>query len=89
MPKTFTLSVEPVIGAVYRHPYHLGTDEAVARRVAEYLFERCEARDGGRMRTVALKHDGHIVDVLDRAGWNSVSIWALINDPLPPVPYAD
>ncbi len=54
----FTLSIEPFDGAVYQHPYHLGTIEMVACEIAEEIFA---ARRN--IRTIALIRDRKIVDV--------------------------
>ncbi len=62
----FILSIEPFDGAVYRHPYHLGTIEMVACQIAEEIFA---ARRN--IRTIALIRDRKIVDVFD-GKWSSV-----------------
>lgn len=62
---TYTLSIEPIDGAVYQHPFHLGTIESVARRVAADVFY------APKMRTVALIFKGKIVDVFYGDNWHS------------------
>lgn len=34
----FTLSIEPVGGKAYQHGFHLGTDETIARQLAEEIY---------------------------------------------------
>lgn len=67
MPATYTLSIEPISGPTYQHPFHLGTIESVARQVAADLFH------APRMRTVALIINRKIVDVFD-GKWNSDAV---------------
>ena len=63
---TYTLSIEPVNGAAYQHPFHLGTDEAAARDcAANHVFY------APKMRTVALIFKGKIVDVFYGDKWHS------------------
>jgi hypothetical protein len=64
----FILSIEPVAGPTYRHGFHLGTDEAVARKFAEDVFGALP------VRTVALIRDQRIVDVFD-GHWDSSYWW--------------
>ena len=61
----FLLSLESLDGAVRRHGFHLGTQEGVARRIAEEAFGA--RRD---LRTVALMRDGRLFDTFD-GGWSS------------------
>ena len=35
---TFSLSIEPVIGKSFQYGFHLGTDEKLARQIAEEKF---------------------------------------------------
>lgn len=60
----FTLSVEPVEGATFVAGFHFGTDEAVARAMAE---ERFHGRNkfGMPTRTVALMVKGKLFDTFD------------------------
>jgi hypothetical protein len=67
---TYTLSIEPVNGTAYQHPYHLGTIESVARQVAADVFY------APKMRTVALIFKGKIVDVFYGDKWHSEIIEA-------------
>jgi hypothetical protein len=68
MPATYTLSIEPIDGESYQHPFHLGTIESVARQVAADLFY------APKMRTVALIFKGKIVDVFYGDEWHSAMI---------------
>jgi hypothetical protein len=70
----FVLSIEPTEGKTFVHGFHLGTDERLARKIAEETFT---ARNGAAInhpsmwtRTVALMRDGAIVDVFD-GRWKS------------------
>lgn len=70
---TFTLSIEPVGGSAFQHPYHLGTDERIAREFAEEIF-RNRVETGRPTVTVALIRDRRIVDVFD-GSWDSDRGW--------------
>ncbi len=59
MTSVFVLSIEFADGHVRQYGYHLGTDERLARQIAEEKFRAIKAT------TVALKRDGHIWDVFD------------------------
>lgn len=66
MAATYTLSIEPINGTAYQHPYHLGTIEAVARDcAANHIFH------APKMRTVALILNGKIFDVFYGDKWHS------------------
>jgi len=69
---TFTLSIEPTNGAAFQHGFHLGTDEAVARGIAEERFAGRNAY-GLHTRTVALVRNGRLFDVFDGA-WSSTVV---------------
>jgi hypothetical protein len=66
----FVLSIEPVEGSSFKHGFHLGTDERVARQIAIEMFD---ARNANAIptRTVALFRYGKMLDVYDGAGWTS------------------
>lgn len=70
-PSVFVLSIEPVEGETYQHGYHLGTDVALARKIAAEEFHRLNAT-GTWTRTVGLIRDAKLVDVYDGA-WSSQS----------------
>jgi hypothetical protein len=64
----FTLSIETTIHPAFQAPYHVGTDERIARQCAEETFQnRKWFADYGRVtiRTVALMRDGRVFDVFD------------------------
>jgi hypothetical protein len=67
---TFTLSIEPVDGATFQHPFHLGTIEDIARKLAEETFHGRNAY-GKHTITVALMRDRKIIDVFDGQWVNS------------------
>lgn len=64
MTEPFTLSIEPTEGATFTHGFHLGTDESLARQIAE---EKFHARNKAGMftRTVALMRRGKLVACYD------------------------
>ena len=64
MPATFSLLVETDAGP-YQHPYHLGTVESTARRIAEEVFRSHYPRKGQFVLSVALMHDGQLYDAFD------------------------
>ena len=76
---TFTLSIEPVEGRSFMHPYHLGTIESVARDCAVNIFKSRNsspyAKDHkGRcmtVRTVALIKEGKMFDCFMGDKWSS------------------
>jgi hypothetical protein len=74
----FILSIEPVAGPTYRHGFHLGTDEAVARQIAEETYRSLRRHPGTvcAVRTVALIRDERLVDVFD-GRWDSSYWWNL------------
>ena len=65
----FILSIETTAGQTFQHGYHLGTDERLARQIAE---EKFHMRVAARIPTVtvALMRAGKIVDVFD-GEWQS------------------
>ena len=68
---TFTLSIEETFGVCRQHGFHLGTIEAVARKVVEDKMAAFRTHDLPAI-TMALKQNGKIVDVLYRSGnWHS------------------
>jgi uncharacterized protein (UPF0254 family) len=66
-PEPFILSVEPCKGETYKHGYHLGTDEKVAKEFAQEVFKRVNTETG--CYTVALMRNGRIFDVFDGRDW--------------------
>lgn len=73
--QTFTMTIE-IAGRpqAIRHPYHLGTDEAVARQICLEKFEHGEVYHEGenhRIVTVGLHVGGELLDVIDGSGWDS------------------
>ena len=79
--KIFTLSVEPVEGETYQHPFHLGTQWELARTIAEERF-RATNHHRGLAKTVALKREGKIFDVFDGewASDRANRMWDEINE---------
>lgn len=69
-----TLSVEDTPFHSYQHPYHLGTDLALARKLAVEEFDRL-TRNRELVVTVALVQGAapraRIVDVWDGREWSS------------------
>lgn len=73
----FILSIEPVTGTVFQYGFHLGTDETVARSIAEEKFHARNLsplkndQHGNSMatRTVALIQCGKLIAVYDGAEW--------------------
>jgi hypothetical protein len=63
MPQPFILSVEPTGKPSVQHGFHLGTDERVARQIAEGVFHKNVTY--GPICTVALMRDRKIFDVYD------------------------
>lgn len=57
----YTLSIEPLEGKVYTHPYHLGTDLKIAKEIAETLFHNPFLQ----IRSMALTKDLKLVAVYD------------------------
>ena len=66
---TFTLSIEDTAGHSFQHGFHLGTDERLARQIAEEKFN-ARIKHGLPVVTVALIHDRKIVDVFDGTWFN-------------------
>jgi hypothetical protein len=60
----FTLSIEPTEGKSFQYGFHLGTDERLARQIAEEKFRE---RNGAGLwtRTVALIRERRMVDCFD------------------------
>jgi hypothetical protein len=66
----FTLSIEDQPGSSFRHPFHLGTIEQVARDCAERAyFDRVYS--GQPVVTVALIRDRKLFDCFDGFTWSS------------------
>lgn len=66
----FVLSIETSSGVSEQHPFHLGTDERLARQIA---VEKYNARvaNGLPVVTVALMRDGRMVDCYVGDRWAS------------------
>lgn len=71
MSAPFILSIEPTGKPAYVHGFHLGTDEAVARKIAEEMF-----RSRRYTCTVALIRDHKLVDVYDGAWASESTFWS-------------
>lgn len=54
---------------VVQYPYHLGTDEDVARSVVVDVWRW--RPDRGRKESIALWHEGRVVDYYDGEKWSS------------------
>jgi hypothetical protein len=65
----FVLSIETTNGA-FQYGFHLGTNEAEARKLAEERFH-WRAQYQNDIVTVALKRDGKLFDVYYGNGWHS------------------
>lgn len=61
MTAPFTLSIETTAGQSYQHGFHLGTDERLARQIAEERFH-ARIKHGYPTVTVALMREGKMVD---------------------------
>lgn len=61
----FELSIEPVGAPTYRDGFHLGTDESIARRLAEEAFKYRTPKVGTGIRSVALFLGGKLFDCYD------------------------
>lgn len=72
-PITFTASVETEEFNSFQYPYHLGTIETVARRCVKDIFHN-RFQNSFPVLTVALKFDGHIIDVWDGGCWSNDSL---------------
>jgi hypothetical protein len=57
----FTLSIETTAGQSFQHGFHLGTDERLARQIAEEKFH-ARANNSLPVVTVALMRNGKVVD---------------------------
>jgi hypothetical protein len=68
--KTFYVSVETSEGVSYQHPYHFGTQEPLARSMIKEMYA-FRVKYNIPVYTIALKFDGHIIDVFDGRDWNS------------------
>ncbi|MBS3648831.1 hypothetical protein KEU06_09455 [Pseudaminobacter sp. 19-2017] len=66
----FTLSIETDAGT-YRHGFHLGTIERLARELAEEICLKRRPQRGTRIVTVALCRFESIVDVFDGKDWSN------------------
>jgi len=61
MNSTFTLSIETTEGQSFQYGFHLGTDERLARQIAEERFH-ARVNNGLPVITVAILRDGRMVD---------------------------
>jgi hypothetical protein len=66
----YILSIETAEGRSFRHGYHLGTDETLARQIAEEKFH-ARVNAGLPTVTVALIRDGRMIDCFDGTWFNS------------------
>ena len=57
----FTLSIEDTEGHSFQHGFHLGTDEKLARQIAEEKYH-ARVKHGLPVITVALMRQGKMVD---------------------------
>ncbi len=64
MTRPFTLSIEPLNGKAFQYGFHLGTDERLARQIAEEKFH-ARNKHGMPTVTVALLRNGKMVDCYD------------------------
>ena len=64
MTSPFTLSIEPTGKPAFVHGFHLGTDESVARLVAEEMFH-ARNKAGNHTTTVALIRDHKFISFYD------------------------
>lgn len=73
---TFTLSIETHAPTPtdtftsYQHPFHLGTQEPLARSIAEEIYH-ARIRHNLPVVTVALMRDGKMVDCYGNGRWHS------------------
>ncbi len=67
--QVFTLSIEDTVGHSFQHGFHLGTDEKLARQIAEEKFN-ARVKYNLPVVTVALIKAGKIVDCFD-GKWSS------------------
>jgi hypothetical protein len=70
MAQPFTLSIEPTDGKSFQHGFHLGTDEHLARQIAEEKFH-ARNKHGMPTVTVALIREGKLVDCYDGKWFNA------------------
>lgn len=66
---TFTLSIEETAGTSRQHGFHLGTDERLARQIAEEKFHAMR-KHAMPIVTVALIREHRLFDVYDGC-WHS------------------
>lgn len=69
----FVLSIEDVAGHSFQHGYHFGTDEKLARQLAEEKFH-ARVKCGMPVVTVALLRGNKFIDCFDGV-WQSESIF--------------
>lgn len=60
---TITMTLETDAGT-YQHPWHLGTEEGIARFIAEEYMTNRTPKRGRVIATIALHRNGSIIDVL-------------------------
>lgn len=71
MSDPFTLSIEDTAGHSFQHGFHLGTDEGLARQIAEEKFN-ARVEHNLPVVTVALMHKGKMIDCYDGRWANSL-----------------
>jgi hypothetical protein len=69
MTDPFILSIETSHGHSFQHGFHLGTEERLARQIAEEKFH-ARVKHGLPVITVALIRAGKLVDCYDGAWFN-------------------
>ncbi len=69
MSSIFSLSIEPTGKPSFQHGFHLGTEEPMARKIAEETFHN-RNKHGDHTCTVALIRDRKIFDVYDGTWFN-------------------
>ena len=76
LPKTFTASIETTHGVSHQHPWHLGTQEPMARTIVMEIYAN-HLKWERPVLTVALMFDGKIIDVFDGKDWTNDRLEAL------------
>lgn len=66
----FVLSIEDYEGHCFQHGFHLGTQEPLARQMAEEIYQG-RVSMGLPVVTVALKRQGKLHDVFMGDRWNN------------------
>lgn len=69
MPKSITLSIEPIDGDAYEYGFHLGTDVILAKHIAAEKFHGMNS-SGDAIRTVALFQGAIMINCYDGVSWS-------------------